>query len=170
MKVFRKFIKAAAFVLAFLVLFGAVSGVLVCPNDYRNYQWVGAFYENEKNSLDAVYIGSSTVYAFWSPAIAWEQNGIAVWNYTSPRQPLVAAKYIIEDCRKTQKDALYIVNLNRVAMKYDKTAMHYLLDYMPFSINKLLLTEKLCKTAGIEGEDKVQYFFCLLYTSPSPRD
>ena len=131
MKVFRKFIKAVAFVLAFLVLFGAVSGVLVCPNDYRNYQWVGAFYENEKNSLDAVYLGSSTVYAFWSPAIAWEQNGIAVWNYTSPRQPLVAAKYIIEDCRKTQKDALYIVNLNRVAMKYDKTAMHYLLDYMP---------------------------------------
>lgn len=161
MKVFRKFIKAAAFVLAFVVLFGAVSGVLVCPNDYRNYQWVGAFYENEKNSLDAVYLGSSTVYAFWSPAIAWEQNGIAVWNYTSPRQPLVAAKYIIEDCRKTQKDALYIVNLNRVAMKYDKTAMHYLLDYMPFSINKLLLTEKLCKTAGIEGEDKVQYFFPL---------
>ena len=51
MKVFRKFIKAAAFVLAFLVLFGAVSGVLVCPNDYRNYQWVGAFYENEKNRL-----------------------------------------------------------------------------------------------------------------------
>ena len=39
MKVFRKFIKAVAFVLAFLVLFGAVSGVLVCPNDYRNYQW-----------------------------------------------------------------------------------------------------------------------------------
>ena len=75
MKVFRKFIKAVAFVLAFLVLFGAVSGVLVCPNDYRNYQWVGAFYENEKNSLDAVYLGSSTVYAFWSPAIAWEQNG-----------------------------------------------------------------------------------------------
>ena len=161
MKVFRKFIKAAAFVLAFLVLFGAVSGVLVCPNDYRNYQWVGAFYENEKNSLDAVYLGSSTVYAFWCPAVAWEQSGIAVWNYTSPRQPLVAAKYIIEDCRKTQKDALYIVNLNRAAMKYDKTAMHYLLDYMPFSINKLLLTEKLCKTAGIEGEDKAQYFFPL---------
>lgn len=158
MKVFRKFIKAAAFALAFLVLFGAVSGVLVCPNDYRNYQWVGAFYENEKNSLDAVYLGSSTVYAFWCPAIAWNRSGIAVWNYTSPRQPLAAAKYIIEDCRKTQKDALYIVNLNRAAMKYDTTAMHYLLDYMPFSINKLLLTERLCSVAGIKGKDKLQYF------------
>ncbi len=158
MKVFRKFIKAAAFVLAFILLFSAVSGVLVSPNDYRNYQWVGAFYETEKNSLDAVYMGSSAVYAFWCPAIGWEQNGIAVWNYTTPRQPLVAAKYIIEECRKTQKDALYIVNLNRVSMKYDNTAIHFLLDYMPFSMNKLLLTEKLCKTAGIEGEDKLQYF------------
>lgn len=166
MKIFKKIIKAAAFVLAFAVLLGAVSNVLVCPNDKRIYQWVPQFYENEKNSLDAVYIGSSTVYAFWSPAIAWEQSGIAVWNYTSPKQPLDAAKYIIEDCRKTQKDALYIVNINRVDSSLGKTALHYLLDYMPLSLTKLKLTHSLCEKMGIDFEKKVQYYFPLeLYHS-----
>ena len=166
MKKIKTVIRALAFVVAFAVLFGAVSNVLVCPNDKRIYQWVPQFYENEKNSLDAVYVGSSTAYAFWSPALAWKRDGIAVWNYTSPRQPLDAAKYIIEDCRKTQKDALYIVNINRVDSSLSKTALHYLLDYMPFSLTKLKLTHSLCGKMGLSLEKRVQYYFPLeLYHS-----
>lgn len=161
MKKFKKFLKAAAFVIAFVLIFNVVSDALVCPNDYRNWQWVGEFYEAEKNSLDAVYIGSSAVYAFWSPSLAWKENGIAVWNYTTGRQPLLAAKYIIEDCRKTQKDALYIVNINRVSADYNKASIHYLLDYMPLSVNKLKLTKALCDGLKIENEDRLEYYFPL---------
>lgn len=161
MNKFKKFLKAVAFILAFALVFNVVSGALVYPGDYRNYQWVGEFYNAKKNSLDAVYIGSSAVYAFWSPAIAWNEHGIAVWNYTTGRQPLLAAKYIIEDCRKTQKDALYIVNINRVSANYSKSSIHYLLDYMPFSLNKLKLTKALCDGLKIKSEKRLQYYFPL---------
>lgn len=161
MKNFKKFLKAAAFVLAFILIFNVVSDALVCPGDYRNWQWVGEFYKAEKDSLDAVYIGSSAVYAFWSPALAWKENGIAVWNYTTGRQPLLAAKYIIEECRKTQKDALYIINLNRVSADYNEASIHYLLDYMPLSLNKLKLTKALCDGLNIAGEDRLEYYFPL---------
>ena len=161
MEKLKKLLKVVAFVLVFVLLLNVVSTALVAPNDYRCYQWVGQFYENEKDSLDAVYLGSSAAYAYWCPTLAWEDYGITVWNYTTPRQPLLAAKYLIEDCRKTQKDALYIVNLNRTAMSYDKTAIHYLLDYMPFSVNKLKLTKALCDFADIQGEDTLQYYFPL---------
>ncbi len=161
MNKFTKFLKAAAFILVFALLFNVVSGALVYPGDYRNYQWVGEFYKAEKNSLDAVYVGSSAVYAFWSPALAWKEHGIAVWNYTTGRQPLLAAKYIIEDCRKTQKDALYIVNINRVSADYNKASIHYLLDYMPFSLNKLKLTKALCDGLDIKGDGSLEYYFPL---------
>lgn len=161
MKRTKKFLKAAAFVLAFLAIFNVVSDALVCPNDYRNWQWVGEFYETEEDSLDAVYIGSSAVYAFWVPSYAFEQNGITVWNYTTGRQSIHSVEYIIKDCRKTQKDALYIVNLNRVSSDYNKASIHYLIDYMPFSFNKLMLTKTLCDGLDIESEDRLQYYFPL---------
>ncbi|MDO4381243.1 MAG: hypothetical protein Q4D20_10265, partial [Clostridia bacterium] len=158
MEKFKKFLKAAAFVLVFVLLFNVVSGALVSSNVYRHWQWVGGFYENEEDSLDAVYIGSSSVYAFWCPSLAWEKNGIAVWNFTTGKQPLLAAKYIIEECRKTQKDALYIVNLNRAAEEYDESAIHYILDYMPLSFTKLKLTKALCDGLGIEKTERLQYY------------
>ena len=166
MERFKKFLKAAAFVLAFVLLFNVVSSALVSSNVYRHWQWVGGFYENEKDSLDAVYIGSSATYAFWCPSLGWEQNGIAVWNYTTGQQTILPAKYIIEECRKTQKDALYIVNLNRASSEYNLASIHYLLDYMPFSFTKLKLTKALCDGLEVEKKDRLQYYVPLeLYHS-----
>lgn len=156
----KRIIKICSAVAVFLLIFTILSGALVCPNDYRLYQWVGAFYENEPNTLDAVYIGSSTVYAFWCPSIAWKNYGISVWNYTSPDQPLVAAKYIIEDCRKTQKDALYIVNINRVTTsQVNTTSAHFLLDHMPFSLNKHRLISELCDRMDIPLGERAEFYF-----------
>ena len=155
----KRIIKICSSVAVFLFIFSILSSALVCPNDYRLYQWIGAFYENEQDTVDAVYIGSSTVYAFWCPSIAWKDYGISVWNYTSPRQPLAAAKYIIEDCRKTQKDALYIVNLNRVTSELDTTAFHFLLDYMPFSLNKHRLISELCGLLDISPSERTEFYF-----------
>ena len=59
MEKLKKLLKVVAFVLVFVLLLNVVSTALVAPNDYRCYQWVGQFYENEKDSLDAVYLGSS---------------------------------------------------------------------------------------------------------------
>lgn len=156
---YKSIVKATLSIVVFILILNFVSSALVCPNDYRLYQWIGAFYENEENRIDAVYIGSSTVYAFWCPSLAWKKEGISVWNYTSPRQPLAAAKYIIEDCRKTQKDALYIVNLNRVTSELDTTAFHFLLDFMPASVNKHKLISELCDLMDIPLSERVEFYF-----------
>lgn len=163
----KRIIKICSAIAVFLLIFSFLSSALVCPNDYRPYQWVGAFYENEPDTIDAVYIGSSTVYGFWCPSIAWKNYGISVWNYTSPNQPFAAAKYIIEDCRKTQKDALYIVNLNRVTTsKVNTTTAHFLLDHMPFSLNKHRLISELCERMDMPLSERIEFYFPLeLYHS-----
>ena len=98
---------------------------------------MSGIYEEPENSLDAVYIGSSNCYAFWNPNIAWEEYGIAVYPYCCSTQPLLATEYLIKEARKTQPNAVYIVNINTLGDAVSDVVIHRLLDFMPLSKNKL---------------------------------
>ena len=156
-------IKAVAFVAVFAILLGAVSKVMTYPADYRNYQWVAGFYEEEDNALDAVYIGSSNCYSFWSPVTAWKEFGIAVYPYSTNAQPFAAAKHLIKETKKTQPDALFIVNINTLednSLKIEN--VHHLLDYMPLSMNKLALTKHLADVGGYGLSESMELYFPII--------
>lgn len=155
----KRLIKGLAFVLIFAVLFAAVSKILVSSDDYRNYQWIAGFYEEPEDSLDAVYIGSSTGYAYWNSLVAWDRYGIAVYPYTNNSQHLITVEYLIKEVRKTQPNALFIVNTNSIDDdKLTVEDFHYLLDNMPFSLNKLQLTNHMVKTAGMDWEEALELY------------
>lgn len=62
----KRIIKTILFFLgAILILSYAGKVVSNKAADSRTYEIYGSFYKEEKNSLDAVYIGSSDAYAFW---------------------------------------------------------------------------------------------------------
>lgn len=155
----KKLIKGIIFILIFAVLFSGASRILTSPGDYRNYQWIVGFYEEPKNSLDAVYVSSSTGYAYWNSLTAWDQYGIAVYPYTSNAQHFITTEYLIREVRKTQPDAVFIVNTNTIGdERMTVENLHHLLDYMPFSVNKLLLTNYLAKTAGLSWEEALELY------------
>lgn len=155
----KKTAKAALFLIIFLALFAGVSKVMNHPGDNRNYQWIAGFYDEPEGSLDAVYIGSSTCYAYWNPLTAWEEHGIAVYPFTSNAQHFITTEYLIREARKTQPDALYIVNTNTIdSERMEVEKFHFLLDYMPFSVNKLRLTKYLCDTAGFSAKESLELY------------
>lgn len=156
-------IKAVAFIVIFAVLFGGLSKIMTYPADYRNYQWVAGFYEEPDESLDAVYIGSSNCYAFWNPLTAWQEYGIAVYPYATNAQPFAAAKYLIKEARKTQPDAVFIVNINTLEDNgLDISSIHHLLDYMPFSLNKLALTRYLAEVGGYSLAESMELYLPII--------
>lgn len=155
----KKLIKGIAFIILFAVLFTGASRVLTTPGDYRNYQWIAGFYEEPEDSLDAVYVSSSTAYAYWNSLVAWDQYGIAVYPYTSNSQHFITTEHLIKEVRKTQPDALFIVNTNSIDdKKMVVEEFHHLLDYMPFSFNKLQLTGYLAKTAELDWEETLELY------------
>ena len=159
----NKFVRVILFVLIFAISFSVVSKIFVAPADYRNYQWIRGFYAEEENTLDAIYIGSSNCYAFWNPVIAWEEYGIAVYPFASQAQPLFAAEYLIKEARKTQEDAVFIVNINTLNDGVMTEAyLHYLLDYMPFSLNKLALTNHLANLVGYTFAERMEFYVPML--------
>lgn len=156
-------IRMIAFLLIFAILFHSISQIFVAA-DYRNYQWVRGFYAEKEDSLDAVCIGSSKMYAYWNPLEAWSEYGIAAFPYTSSSQHFLAAEYIIKEARKTQPDALFIVSVNSIGNEeeFGRTAFHYLLDYMPFSMNKLRLTKHLADVGEHTFIESLELYFPII--------
>lgn len=137
--------KTIVFLTILLLLFVSVSKLVTSPSDYRNYQWIAGFYEEQKDSLDAVYIGGSNTYAFWAAPLAWERYGIAVYPFACNSQPLLAAQYMIKEARKTQPNALYIISINGINTEISDATLHYMTDYLPLSQNKMQLVQELTR-------------------------
>jgi len=158
MKKTGKLIRVIAFLVG-LVLIVLLIEPLFRVRDLRIRQTTG-FYQEEKNALDAVYVGSSNVYAYWQPPLGFEKYGLAVYNYSLPQMPVDAFKYILEECRKTQPNALYILNLNAFKTeRMTEATLHFTLDSMPFSPTKVKLVNELAAQLGYTGLDKLEFYF-----------
>lgn len=162
----KKFIKGTikfvAFLLVFINVFSVVSFVLVDRSD-MDYQGIRGLYDERENSLDAVYIGSSNCLAYWNPVMAWEEYGISVYAHASNTQPFQAAEYLIKEARKTQKDAIFVVNINTLNdAKINYQQMHKLLDPMPFSLNKLALTKHFCELGEFTFDECLEFYFPII--------
>lgn len=159
----KHLIKALAFSLIFILLFSYATQVVTVSSEDNEYQWISGIYHEPENSLDAVYIGSSNCYAFWNSNYAWNEYGIAVYPFTCSTMSLLTAEYVVKEARKTQPDAVYVVNINTFREEdVSRVAAHRLLDFMPLSINKLKLTHFLCDIKDLSIEDRLEYYFPMI--------
>lgn len=156
-----KYARAIVFIALFLVLFAGASKVLTTPG-YLSYRYISGFYDEPAGSIDAVYVGSSGVFtSCLSPAV-WERRGIAVWDFSSDSQPMSAARYLIEEARKTQPDALYLVYTGSFAIVPTAENIHKITDYMPASAQKLRLIHALCEDGEIPGETRAELYIPMI--------
>ena len=147
-----------------LVLALAVSGVMGIfkVNTHRSYENIYRFRKQEKGSLDGVYIGGSEVHAFWQPLLGWADRGIAVWNYSVDSLSGEGVLPLLTEARRTQPQALFLISLNcykKGSARLDLAAAHRILDYMPFSANKLRLIRELTGGGQFEEADKLEFYF-----------
>ncbi len=125
-----------------------------------SYQTWHGFYNEKPGSLDAVYIGSSNVHAFWQPPLAWSDYGIAVRSLSIDALPIPAVLNLIKEAQKTQPDALYIINLNEFKSdSFDDTVIHKTTNHMAFSRNKIETIDRLADEAGIDRIARLEFLF-----------
>ena len=159
------FIRALLFFL-FLMVFVLPMMTLFTSNRLDISERENGFKKEPKNTLDAVYIGSSNAYTYFQPPLAWNDFGIAVYNYAVSSLRMWGIKYRIAEARKTQPNALYIVNINSFKEKgfgaADYAIIHWNIDYMPFSINRFCYTYDMVKGMGIDFFDSWEYFLPMI--------
>ena len=159
----KRAFKIIIFLLILFVLFVNVEKIFKqAVGDQGKYPQIVEFFDERENSLDAVFIGSSSTFAFWQAPIAWEKYGITVRCMTSNTQPLVAARYLIEDGLKTQPDALYIVAINTMNEVVRSPAIHYLVDKYPFSLTKAKMIWACADYGEIPWGERLEFFFPMI--------
>lgn len=153
-------IKALVFLLLLLSLVLSLQGIFYGGDISNNYLSVSSFHDEPRDTLDAVYIGGSNVYYFWQPSLAWQEYGMAVYSLSTASMPARAFRYVIEEARKTQPDALFIVSLN--SLKTDmvnQIGLHSTVDCMPMSGTKIRMVRELAPEAGLTGLEQLECYF-----------
>ncbi len=138
-----------------------IQNIFVSVYESKDEARLDSAFKQEENSLDAVFLGPSTTYASWVAPIAFDEYGIAVYSMASAAQPLFASKYMIEDMRRTQPDALYIINVTHYLIDYEKYLSNFIETY-PLTINKLKMSAYLCNIGKVSLKKMVEIFFPII--------
>lgn len=109
----------------------------ITPNELR----VKNFYREEKNSLDMVILGSSSVYTSFSSPLAWKEFGFTSYVLATSGAPMGITKSMLIELQKSQNPKLIVIDMNGV-MYNDKFetkegSLRMWIDNMPYSQNKI---------------------------------
>lgn len=151
----KNFIKSICFIIIFIILFVNITNLLKDKRVNAPYdvtRKVKGFYNEDRNSLDVVFIGSSHAYYTLNPAIFWDEFGVPSYVFGANRQPLWISYYYIKEVLKYQKpkvitlDVLYAAadvdikndEKGKESERYQKEGDNRInLDDLKFSQNKL---------------------------------
>lgn len=68
-----------------------------------------AFYKEEPNTVDVVFLGTSLTYCSAVPAVLWEEYGITSYNLSYPQQSIASTYYFLQEFLKTQTPKVVVL-------------------------------------------------------------
>lgn len=118
----KNFIKSICFVIIFIILFVNITNLLKDKRVY--FPWditrkVEGFYNEDKNTLDVVFIGSSHAYYDLNPAVFWDEFGVPSYMLGANEQPLWISYYYIKEVLKYQQPKVIILDTLYAARDVD---------------------------------------------------
>lgn len=142
MKRWKALIKCIAFISIFVLLFLYVQELLRdkwAEGEYNVTTKVRGFYEEEENTLDVIFIGSSQMYADMAPAVLFHEYGITSYDFCANEQPMWISYYYIKEALKHQTPKVIVLDVFTVyGEDYEEEGVtHINLDDLPMSLNKI---------------------------------
>lgn len=164
-------LKAVLFSLGFLVMLGTISYILRPYSGSASRKNLCGFYAEKDDSLDVVFVGSSSCFAFWEAMEAWKQYGIASYDFAAGTMPPQMLKYCLKEAARTQSPSLYVIDLRpftvaetgyyleREIMNMDHDVpLRNTIDNFKYSLNRFRMINE-CVPASY---DKIPYYFDII--------
>lgn len=160
----HNFLKAVSFILIFLLLLTGVSYIVRTNGDVKD-RFTG-FYAEEKDSIDVLMFGGSTVATSFSPGYMWGEYGFTSYPLSSNTQRPKAIKYLLEEAYKYQSPELVVIELRMFTyederLKKDEPHIREVTDNMKYSLHRMKMVHDL--TDGVDTiENKLPYYFDII--------
>ncbi len=112
----KKTVKMIAFIIcAVLIMISAVRILRFKSPD--GIDQMHAFYKNEKNTVDVLFLGSSHMYTNVNTGMLWSDHGIAAYDLGGADQPFWNTYYYMKEALKTQRPKLIVVEIYSAAVQ-----------------------------------------------------
>lgn len=172
----KKIIRPLAFLIILFLLFMYLSFVFTFPRDQKSdmaRERFNTYYALPKNSVDALFIGSSAVDRYWMSQLAWKENGIATFALSSGNQPTGFVKYLIEEVSKRHDPKVIVIDIRPLLRKpsgINDTDIRRVTDNLRPSINRIKATNAILDyvdqvDADIDTSDWSYYINLIKYHS-----
>ena len=129
----------AASVLLLALLLGLLTRLLTPKQHDFGSTW-GQFLQEERDSVDVLFLGSSLVYCDVVPAVLWEETGLASYVMAGPEQTMPMTGYYLKEALRTQSPQAVFVEITGMFYSrytnYTKTNI----GQMPWGWNRLSAT------------------------------
>ena len=106
-----RIVKILSIIIVAAVLIAVLQEYVLCHADH-NRQRLKGFYEEEKNSLDVVYLGASEVYSDISPAYAYDVAGVTGYLFATQSNSILNYKSQLKNILDRQTPQLIVIELN----------------------------------------------------------
>lgn len=101
---------------------------------------VTTLYDQEKNSVDVLILGSSHAYCDFNTGVLWDEYGMAAYVLAGPSQPLWNSFYYLKEALKTQRPELIVLEgycLLSEPGEYDKGTIILNTSGLKWSVDKM---------------------------------
>lgn len=125
---------------------------------------INGFYEEEKNSLDVIFIGSSNCFCTVNPLILYDKYGITSYDFASSSQPMNISLLYLKEALKTQHPKVVALEANMLVGNGPQNATESALRWgytdIPLSVNKLGC---IYQSLGKVDAEYMSYVFPMLF-------
>ena len=118
-------------------LFIAFATPILRPRRLSHGAMWESFLAEEKDTLGALFLGSSLAYCDVIPALIYEKSEIPSFVLASPVQPMPLSYFYLCEALKTQSPSLVAIEVSQLYMDSIDVYTQVGIDYMPFGKNKL---------------------------------
>lgn len=148
----KKILTYVAFVILFVITIMSLDKLL-SEKSIHGINQARSFYEQPKNSIDVLMMGSSHIHCDVNTAKLWEDYGIAAFDYSGAEQTMWQTYYYLREALKTQKPKVIVMDFYSVARFKDDYQYDFLyenLQGLKPSLNKLSLFVASCQVGRMD--------------------
>ena len=157
----KRTVKVSIFLLTVMVACLVLQHYLLRNTDHNSLR-VDGFYQEQRDSLDVVFIGASDIYTSFMPGRAYEQYGFTSYLLASESITSDGVKTAVKEAVRTQHPGMIVVEAN--AFLYgdndndsNQAHIHKFFDNLPLSANKLDFITK-----NVPVDERWEYVFPLI--------
>ncbi len=146
-------------------------GYKFCTYLFRNTDYIQRraildYYDEDKNSLDVVFVGASGLYRYIDPMYLWGEYGIASSNYAVASMPAPTMMAAIEDSLRTQSPDVLVIDARRYERNITKgevtAGARNLIDSFDIGFRRLKAVYDYCKIAEMSWKDSIPFYIDLI--------